>query len=309
MGIGVRVVEVDGQEAEVSITYVWPDSPAAEAGLLEGDRVVAVNGVRISPEQFRSLTRRLLPGDPISLTLEGTAGEREATLVAGTVPPREVMVRARLQRELEAVRERMVRILSAEDMALVDRASGEIVGSAPTIVVEGVEADSLRTLVLRGLAGDSLRGPIRIAFSDGQGGEYTFSTRWPRGLVEAEAEAAASAASISAARATAQVTEELVRPLAPFIVGANRVAGAEVRALNAGLSAYFEVETGVLVTNVAPGTPAADAGLRPGDVIQRVDGREVSQVEGVREALADPRVQTHRLDVVRRGESLTLSLR
>ncbi|HEU4595657.1 MAG TPA: PDZ domain-containing protein [Pyrinomonadaceae bacterium] len=35
---------------------------------------------------------------------------------------------------------------------------------------------------------------------------------------------------------------------------------------------------GVLLTSVAPGTPAASAGLRPGDVISRINGREVRGV-------------------------------
>ncbi len=35
---------------------------------------------------------------------------------------------------------------------------------------------------------------------------------------------------------------------------------------------------GVLLTSVAPGTPAATAGLRPGDVISRINGREVRGV-------------------------------
>jgi predicted metalloprotease with PDZ domain len=302
MGIGVRVVQVDGEDAEVSITYVWPDSPAAEAGLVQGDLVVAVNGVRISPEQFRSMTRRLLPGDPISLTLENNGQARDVTLVAGTVPPREVMVRTRLQEELEAVRSRMSQILTAEELALVDQASGEVVGAVPTIIVEGERGDSIRGLVLRGLARDTTEARIRIAFGEAGGGAYVYAPRLPRG--EAEALAAARASVVDLAE-----VEELARPLAPFIAGANRVSGAEVRALNAGLSAYFQVDEGILVTSVAPGTPAADAGLRPGDVIQRVDGRTVGSVERLREALSNPRVKDHALQVIRRGESLTLSIR
>lgn len=296
MGIGVRVLEVDGQAPEVSITYVWPGSPAEAVGMMVGDRVTAVNGVPISPEQFRSLTRRLLPGDPISLTLANDGGTRDVTLVAGTVPPREVMVRARLQEELEAVRSRMTRILTAEELALVDKASGEVVGPAPvpTIVVEGMDGDSIRSLVLREIAGDTSVASVQIAFGRDGDAEYSFVTRVPRGTTEA-------AISLEAA-------EELARPLAPFIVGANRVAGAEVRVLNEGLSAYFQVTDGVLVTSVAPGTPAADAGLRPGDVIQRVDGRTVRSVDGLREALSNRRVE-NRVEVIRRGTELTLSIR
>ena len=43
--------------------------------------------------------------------------------------------------------------------------------------------------------------------------------------------------------------------------------------------------TGVVIVDVTPGSRAAGAGLRPGDVIAEVDGREVSSLEALRSAL------------------------
>jgi S1-C subfamily serine protease len=45
------------------------------------------------------------------------------------------------------------------------------------------------------------------------------------------------------------------------------------------VAAYYElpVQEGVVVTEVEPGTPAGDAGLRPGDIIVQMDGTAVKQ--------------------------------
>ena len=49
----------------------------------------------------------------------------------------------------------------------------------------------------------------------------------------------------------------------------------------------IQERVGVLLTSVAPGTPASAAGLRPGDVITRVGGREVRAVEDFSFVLKD----------------------
>jgi S1-C subfamily serine protease len=41
----------------------------------------------------------------------------------------------------------------------------------------------------------------------------------------------------------------------------------------------------VVVTDVDPNGPAASAGVRPGDVITRVNGKEVASVDEIRSAL------------------------
>lgn len=72
------------------------------------------------------------------------------------------------------------------------------------------------------------------------------------------------------------------RPLTPYLLGRNRVAGAQVVDLNPQLARYFDVTSGVLVVEVAPGTPAAAAGIVAGDVITRIDQVGVRSVEDLR---------------------------
>ena len=70
--------------------------------------------------------------------------------------------------------------------------------------------------------------------------------------------------------------------------------GAELETLDAS-SARFEGQAGVLVANVAPGSPAAQRGLRPGDIITGVNRQKV-------ESLADFRSHAQ-------GQSLLLNIR
>jgi membrane-associated protease RseP (regulator of RpoE activity) len=98
------------------------------------------------------------------------------------------------------------------------------------------------------------------------------------------------------------------RPLTPYLLGSNRVAGAQVIDLRAELAQYFAVEGGVLVVDVAPGTPAAIAGLTPGDVIVRLDQVAVQSVEDLRLGVSRAG-ETLPMSLVRRGSTVEVLLR
>lgn len=98
------------------------------------------------------------------------------------------------------------------------------------------------------------------------------------------------------------------RPLAPYVLGQNRAAGAEVVDLRPELAAYFQVNGGVLVVDVPEGTPAAMAGLQPGDVVIRIDGREVRSIMDLREGIAGAAPQLP-LTLVRKGKQVQVLLR
>jgi C-terminal processing protease CtpA/Prc len=103
-------------------------------------------------------------------------------------------------------------------------------------------------------------------------------------------------------------TDATFRPLTPYLLGSNRVAGAEVVDVRPGLAEYFGVETGVLVVDVAPGTPAAIAGIRPGDVIMNLDRVSVRSVDELRAGISRAG-DALPVTLVRRGSRLEVLLR
>lgn len=104
------------------------------------------------------------------------------------------------------------------------------------------------------------------------------------------------------------VTKSGFRPLAPYLLGQNRAAGAELLDMSPEMDEVFDVDGGVLVTEVLTGTPAALAGIKPGDVIVRVDQIAVRSIEGLQLALSRAGSGIP-LTLMRRGVTRTVLLR
>ena len=90
---------------------------------------------------------------------------------------------------------------------------------------------------------------------------------------------------------------------------ANVVSGAELEQLNPALGEYFGgISEGVLVIRVGAESPAANAGLQPGDVVTTVNGADVATISALRERVADA-AGTITLGIVRKGNPATVVLR
>jgi S1-C subfamily serine protease len=86
------------------------------------------------------------------------------------------------------------------------------------------------------------------------------------------------------------------------------IAGGS-RPLPPRLARELEREAGVEVVDVVDGSPAADAGLRPEDLIVSVDGEPVAKVDDVQRLMVVDRIGTRvPLDVIREGRLVTLEL-
>ncbi|MEO0884800.1 MAG: HhoA/HhoB/HtrA family serine endopeptidase, partial [Cyanobacteria bacterium J06648_10] len=82
--------------------------------------------------------------------------------------------------------------------------------------------------------------------------------------------------------------------------------------INEDSSSGFSVEadTGVFIADVVPGSPAAKAGLRAGDVVSRVNGEDITNGQQVQQAVeANGLDNTLRIDFARNGNDQTVSLR
>jgi S1-C subfamily serine protease len=93
--------------------------------------------------------------------------------------------------------------------------------------------------------------------------------------------------------------------------GMTPVLGIEAEEVSGQLGQYFRVpgDEGVLVREVSPGTAAAQAGLKAGDVITKVDGVEVRTVDELRRELREKREKKSvPLIVVRNGSQVTINV-
>lgn len=262
----------------IRIDDVFEGSPADRAGLRAGDSIVSVDGAAVDPEGFRRFGTRLRPGQTVRVTLQREGETREVELEAAERPS---LARSFLP---------------------------------PEVVVQ---LDSLRDALLRRF--DSLR--IRLRYERTEERRRAFASRDssddPARMRRADDGAPVRVDGVRDLPAAGRLPpptrrgsqgEPPFRTPSPHLLGLSFVAGAQLTALNADLSDYFQVERGVLVTAVLEETPADEAGLRPGDVIVSVRDTTCASVECVRRALLQVQEWPVSLRVVRKQEEIEIRL-
>lgn len=93
------------------------------------------------------------------------------------------------------------------------------------------------------------------------------------------------------------------------ISGLNPLAGATVLNLSPAVSeemGIHDVERGVMVRQVDPGTPAQSVMVRPGDVVLGLNGKKVETVKELVSLLNIKRPRFWQLDLLRKGTQLTI---
>ena len=287
----------------LTVLEVASGSPAERAGLRPGDRILTIDG--------RTVNERHLNPWPVAV-----GAHRKLTVVRGNEtltlamiaesPPTGTLVPSRVAltypdtvaREARQLRSQMARTATRAATAVptaVDAAGRTELTSAdrrrevmltdsvralrrqtePMIIVDGIPMtrDSLRTPGRAQLLGEELYKEL----------ERTLTAR------ERNTE-------------TNAVVARLTR--AP-----NAISGAEFEELNPGLAEYFHgVSEGVFVLRVGDASPAAAAGLRPGDIIQAVNDQPVHTISEFRTTVAET-PGTITLHVLRKGNPATITLR
>ena len=130
LGVEVEPAEADdwGRTRGILVTQVAGGSPAAQAGLVAGGRILAANGRRLAaPLDWEDVLLDLRPGSSISVEVEGRS--TPVRIEAGNLPSlsaERVVVLDDLEMITVDARIRAERGLASEDGALVTRASAQI---------------------------------------------------------------------------------------------------------------------------------------------------------------------------------------
>lgn len=323
----------DRCEPQLFVDHVIQGSPAERAGLRAGDAILALDGERLPPSGLQLLSSRLRSGDSLSLRLRREGRERDVVAVAGQRPDRVASLFVlRSNSGLDASGAPIVEVKGDTLMVRnLDRAPrpGSAEGYWFTTQEGAAEYRRLgswsrddldrRVVTLLRCAEEAQEAPVRIDIRRVQERADSLRVRIAeRALARQQEEVRVQIDEGGAVTVRRALPEEdqkeaaamgYVLRLEDYVTaGLRGVGGAEVTALEPELAEYFRnVETGLLVLRVAPDTPADRAGLRPGDVVTRVNDRRIDSVADLRVLLI--RSGTVEMDIVRKGQRRTLTLR
>lgn len=79
--------------------------------------------------------------------------------------------------------------------------------------------------------------------------------------------------------------------------------GVQIHELDGDLAEYFEVDAGLLVLEVNKDSPAEEAGMKPGDVIVKIEGEAIEEVGDIHDILEDYEEGDEvKVEIVRHGK-------
>ncbi|NJD19646.1 MAG: PDZ domain-containing protein [Gemmatimonadetes bacterium] len=302
------------------VVEVREGGPAAGAGVRVGDILVSING-RPWEEEFGKGAPRLRPGDEVRLVVERGGQRQEISLVAGRWPVEMVV-----PSELEKLKVTMMPDSVVERLYL----------AMDSLRVRIIEDEGLRYRVAElEVAADSILDDLeryRVVRLPRRSGERTVFVVpatpappvTPGALIPSppfrvwgfadsvhDSVRVVTELGVPFARSTGEQRADVLefRPTVPYVLGENRAAGAEVVELRPELAGYFGVERGVLVVDVTAGTPAARAGLAPGDVLTHVGGSQIGSVADLRRGLLSRGGDELALTLIRKGRTIQLALK
>lgn len=266
-----------GQEAfHLVVHEVHEGGPAEAGGMRPGDRIVAVDGVQVTYGAWMRSYGQLRPGDRLNVQVRRPGGEvRDLVVVAQARP--DSLGRGTVVETVATARARF--FLTVDSLLVVVTNNLSAAGASQTVRVRvegarGPAPDSLLRLE------EALRTRLRSA------GELPPGPR----LLRATEDAAT-----------------VPQVMAPWIAGdAFIFGGAQARTVDERIAALLGGNgPGALITTVLPGSPAAEAGFRPGDMIRAVESRAIPSAEYLRQVLSVVRTP-FRVTVVRQGQPVVL---
>ncbi|NNM35280.1 MAG: PDZ domain-containing protein [Gemmatimonadetes bacterium] len=266
-----------GQEAFHLIVHeVHGGGPAQAGGMRPGDHIIAVDGSRVTYGAWMRSYSQLRPGDQLNVQVRRGDGELHDLVVVAQARP-DSLGRGTVAETVAIARSRFFLTVDSLLVVVTDNLSSGGASQTVRVRIEGT----------RGPAPDSL---LRL--------EEALRTRLR------------SARGLPSAPRLLRATEEaaaLPQVMAPWIAGDTYIfGGAQARTVDERIAALLgSTGSGALITTVLPGSPAAEAGFRPGDMIRAVGSRAIPSAESLRQVLSVVRTP-FRVTVVRQGESVVL---
>ena len=249
---GMQPVRAGGPRVVV-VLAVAEESPAQRAGLAPGDTLLAVDGVPLTGKRLQAIQTELRAGDLLELSVRRGGAYRTISVQAAPRPT----LTAALPDPVSVRIERARRVMLERSDPLPE------MGPVPTEF-------ALRRQPYTPMPGPGWPDPAFLNPLDVRG--WLNALGWPAPGWPAW---------------TGAIQGSFVpRPMTPYIIGRDRVAGARLTPPNPVPEQYPGRVRGLRVIEVAPGTPAADSGLRPGDVLLRVGAAEVDGLAALRRAVA-----------------------
>lgn len=254
------------------ITSVEPGSPAERSGLAAGDRLVSIAG-RDARERLPELAGVLEPGRRVSVRVEREGREREFNVTVAPRPQRYDAGCPQFERAIQPLRMGGVARVWVHDSTDA-RGNRSIFVMTPSTPPTPVTPAAPPVPAVRGQVG---LAPVEPAAPAPPAAPVVFAFG-------------------TASGGTSQVAY---------------FAGAQFRALDddwRGVLGIKQGTEGVLVNEVAPGSPAAQAGLKVGDVVTRIGTTAAtSPIVAVRALyLTESQEATLRLVRARKDASVTL---
>lgn len=274
------------------VLSVHGGSAAERAGLEPGDALIRIDGVSLTSEEGGRRFGDLREGRPVAFVVRRDGGERPVRVVPGPRP-------AHLAPDPAAWQERL-EVLPPLVRAELDSIFPSLRARLDSLKVRLREHEMRRGLLRERELERSLEEHERwvSVFRD------SIRVKLDSLAVHALPTPRARAAPRSPLAYSFWVDDSVA-----VFAGWNAVAGAQMTVLTEDLREYFPgAERGVLVLRVAAGTPAEQAGLRPGDVIVSARGKTVENVEDLRGVFFESLVRPVELEVVRKGKRVGITI-